>query len=195
MDRIERAYPTLAPVLREVSVVRLAPANVQAARRAFTELVTEFRHRMLARRVGAELQLMVIMLLTLRCKVESKADTARPGGADATLAVRYRALIEADFAKPIRVADYAKRLFVSHERLRQACLRVTGSAPLELLNARRLLEAKRCLLYTSMSVGVVAEYCGFEDPAYFSRFFTHATGKSPRQYRNVQHGATARAAT
>ena len=195
MDRIERAYPTLAPVLREVSVVRLAPANVQAARRAFTELVTEFRNRMLARRVAAELQLMVIMLLTLRCKVESNADTARPGGADATLAVRYRALIEADFAKPIRVADYAKRLFVSHERLRQACLRVTGSAPLELLNARRLLEAKRCLLYTSMSVGVVAEYCGFEDPAYFSRFFTHATGKSPRQYRNVQHGATARAAT
>ena len=193
MDRIEHAYPMLAPVLREVSVVRMTPIHVRGARRAFTELVTEFRNQMLARRVAAELQLMVIMLLTLRCKIESKTSDARAGGADATLALRYRSLIETDYAKPLRVADYARRLFVSHERLRQACLRMTGSAPLELLNARRLLEAKRCLLYTNMSVSVVAEYCGFEDPAYFSRFFTHATGKSPRQYRDSQQRASARA--
>ena len=91
-----------------------------------------------------------------------------------------------NFAKSLRVADYAKRLFVSHERLRQACLRVTASTPLELLNVRRLVEAKRCLLYTNMSVGVIAEYCGFEDPAYFSRFFARATGKAPLRYRNSQ---------
>jgi AraC family transcriptional activator of pobA len=37
-----------------------------------------------------------------------------------------------------------------------------------------------------MSVALIAEYCGFEDPAYFSRFFTRATGRSPRQYRETQ---------
>jgi AraC-like DNA-binding protein len=37
-----------------------------------------------------------------------------------------------------------------------------------------------------MSVGVIAEYCGFEDPAYFSRFFARATGKAPLRYRNTQ---------
>jgi AraC family transcriptional activator of pobA len=192
LDRIERAYPSLAPVLREVSVVKLTAGNMRAARRVFDELVTEFRSRLLARRVAAELQLMAIMLLILRCKIEPEPKTSRPG-ADAGLAVRYRLLIESDFAKQVRVVDYAKRLFVSHERLRQACLRMTGSAPLELLNARRLLEAKRCLLYTNMSVGVIADYCGFEDPAYFSRFFTRATGQSPRRYRMVQKRSAARA--
>ena len=81
------------------------------------------------------------------------------------------------------IADYAHTLCVSTERLRIACVRSAGSAPLALLNARRLLEAKRSLLYTNMSVALVAETCGFADPAYFSRFFTRSTGASPRSYR------------
>lgn len=196
MDRIERAYPALGPVQREVTVLRLTAASARATGNLFSALVTEFRSQLLARRIAAELLLIRIMVQTLRCKVEVKPDAARSGGADAELAIRYRSLVEATFAKPLRVSEYAKRLFVSHERLRQACLRMTGSTPLELLNARRLLEAKRCLLYTSMSVAVIAEYCGFEDPAYFSRFFTRATGKSPLRYRNTRRDSSVtRAAT
>lgn len=191
MDRIERDYPALAPVLREASVLRLTSARARAAGGVFGALVTEFRSRLLARRVAAEALLMTILVQALRCKIEVKPEAAQSGGADAELAIRYRSMIEATFAKPVRVAEYAKRLYVSHERLRQACLRMTGSTPLELLNARRLLEAKRCLLYTSMSVGVIAEYCGFEDPAYFSRFFTRATGKSPLRYRNTRNHSSA----
>src|SRR5690606_12238200 len=191
MDRIERAYPALGPVQREVNVLKLTAATARAAASLFGALVTEFRGRLPARRIAAELLLIRIMVQTLRSTVEVKPDAAHHGGADAELAIRYRPLVEATFAKPMRVAEYAKRLFVSHERLRQACLRMTGSTPLELLNARRLLEAKRCLLYTNMSVAVIAEYCGFEDPAYFSRFFTRATGKSPLRYRSSRGSSDA----
>jgi AraC family transcriptional activator of pobA len=99
------------------------------------------------------------------------------------LAVRYRALIEGNYRTQMSIADYAHTLCVSTERLRLACVRSTGSAPLALLNARRLLEAKRSLLYTNMSVTLVAETCGFVDPAYFTRFFARSTGASPRSYR------------
>ena len=186
VDRIERTHAALAPVLKEASVWKLNATNARSASQLFGSLVTEFRSQLPARRVAAELWLMAIMVQTLRCKIELTPDAARPGGADAALGMRYRSLIEDNYAKPVKVAEYAKRLFVSHERLRQACLRMTGSTPLELLNARRLLEAKRCLLYTNMSIAVIAEYCGFEDPAYFSRFFTRATGKSPLRYRKTQ---------
>jgi AraC family transcriptional activator of pobA len=77
---------------------------------------------------------------------------------------------------------------VSPERLRQACAGNAGTSPLALLNARRLLEAKRGLLYTNMTVSEVADSCGFEDPAYFSRFFTRETGESPRSYRLARNG-------
>ena len=186
LDRIVRTHAALAPVLRDANVWKLNAANARATAQLFGSLVREFRSQLPARRVAAELWLMAIMVQTLRCKIEMTPNDARPGGADAELALRYRALIEDNFAKPVKVADYTRRLFVSHERLRQACLRMTGSTPLELLNARRLLEAKRCLLYTNMSVGMIAEYCGFEDPAYFSRFFTRATSQSPLRYRRAQ---------
>ena len=50
------------------------------------------------------------------------------------------------------------------------------------------LEAKRGLLYTNMTVSEVADSCGFEDPAYFSRFFARETGESPRSYRLARSG-------
>jgi AraC family transcriptional activator of pobA len=46
-----------------------------------------------------------------------------------------------------------------------------------------LIEAERQLRYTGMSITQIAYYLGFEDPAYFSRFFTKGMGASPRSFR------------
>ena len=186
MGRIIREQPALAPVLDAPGVVALSAAAARTLSTQFHALVTEFRGHLPARRTAAESWLTAILVQTLRCKLALAPDLARPARADTELATRYRVLVEGNFARPLRVADYAERLCVSHERLRQACVRSTGGPPLELLNARRLLEAKRCLLYTSMSIRLIAEFCGFQDPAYFSRFFAQATGKSPVRYRSIQ---------
>jgi AraC family transcriptional activator of pobA len=186
MGRIRREHPPLAAVLHDAGVLPLTNAHAATMASMFDDLVMEFRGNLPARRTAAESWLTTILVHALRRKLELAPGAERPPDADADLTARYRALIDANFAKPLRIVDYAERLCVSHERLRQACVRSTASSPLELLNARRLLEAKRSLLYTNMSVALIAEYCGFEDPAYFSRFFTRATGRSPRQYRETQ---------
>jgi len=46
-----------------------------------------------------------------------------------------------------------------------------------------LLEAKRDLVYTTMTIGQVSDRLGFSDPAYFSRFLKRGTGQSPKQFR------------
>ena len=56
------------------------------------------------------------------------------------------------------------------------------------LHERILLEAKRILLYTDHTVARVAHMTGFEDPAYFSRFFAQRTGQSPASWRKLQAG-------
>lgn len=187
MSRIMREHRALASVLDEPRTIGVSTDAARSLAGLFDALVREFRSHLPARRTAAECALIAILVQTLRCKLELEPDAARPQGADARLAARYRSLVERYFARPMRVSDYAARLCISHERLRQACVRTTASSPLELLNARRLLEAKRCLLYTSMSVAVIAEYCGFDDPAYFSRFFSRATGASPLRYRKSQN--------
>lgn len=181
--RITRDHPELAPVFADACVMSLPADAVAALTTQFEALAGEFRSQAPARRSASEAWLTTIAVSALRRRLEGAAD-ARPAlSSDSSLAARYRALIETHFREQLSVAEYARRLCVSHERLRVACVRSTASSPLALLNARRLLEAKRNLLYTNMSVALIAETCGFLDPAYFSRFFAKNTGKSPRQYR------------
>jgi AraC family transcriptional activator of pobA len=54
---------------------------------------------------------------------------------------------------------------------------------LQLINQRLLLEAKRNLVYTTLTVYQVADSLGFSEPAYFSRFFKRATGLTPKAFR------------
>jgi len=115
------------------------------------------------------------------------SDPSPPGSRikapDRELVARFREQVEQHFRKHTGIGKYAALLQVSETRLLRACTAVTGQSPLELVHLRLLIEAERQLRYTSMSVTQVAYHLGFEDPAYFSRFFTRRLGLSPRAFR------------
>ena len=52
--------------------------------------------------------------------------------------------------------------------------------------SRIILEAKRQLIYSDDSVKEIAFDLGFNDPAYFTRFFTKATTFSPLNFKKQQ---------
>jgi AraC-like DNA-binding protein len=49
---------------------------------------------------------------------------------------------------------------------------------------RLILEAKRLLLYSEISISTIADDLGFTDPSYFIRLFKKETGISPLTFRN-----------
>src|ERR1044072_6471511 len=118
----------------------------------FQALVTEFKSNLPARRTAAEALVTGILVAALRRKLQLGIDAERSVGADSILGSKYRTLVEQNFRKPMKISDYARRLFVSSERLRQACVSRTASSPLVLLNARRLLAAKRQPVYTHIHI-------------------------------------------
>jgi AraC family transcriptional activator of pobA len=105
------------------------------------------------------------------------------------LVARYRGRIEAHFRSHRSVRAYAADLRVSESRLRRACLAVTGQPPVAVVHVRLLVEAERLLRYTSMSISQIAYHLGFEDPAYFSRFFARFKRRSPRAFRSSDGAA------
>lgn len=99
----------------------------------------------------------------------------------------FQALIEAQYRQQPSIEALAGQLGLTSAHLNTLCRRLADRSALQLLHERLLLEAKRQLTYTNMTVGQVADLLGFSEPAYFTRFFKRLTGFSPRDFRLRQH--------
>jgi len=147
-------------------------------------LLREFGRSAPGRRLALRGTLAALLANLQRLLPEVSDTAASVSSRDRELVARFREQVEQRFRQHPALTEYAALLQTSESRLRRACLAVTGQSPIDLVHLRLLLEAERQLRYTSMSVIQVAYYLGFEDPAYFSRFFTRRMGTSPRAFRN-----------
>jgi AraC family transcriptional regulator, transcriptional activator of pobA len=127
------------------------------------------------------LEVVLANVLRVARKLPQASDAAT--GRRRQLVARFGDLIERQFRSNRPVAEFATQLNVSESRLRTACLAQTNQSPVQLVHARLLLEAKRQLHYTDNSVREIAFSLGFDDPAYFTRFFSRRAGASPRAFR------------
>ncbi|KQB55564.1 AraC family transcriptional regulator [Pseudomonas endophytica] len=91
--------------------------------------------------------------------------------------------VEALFQQQPSVEQLAHQVGISVAHLNSICRELAGQSALQIIHQRLLLEAKRHLIYTPMTISEVADRLGFADPAYFARFFRRLTGTSPSAYR------------
>ncbi len=95
----------------------------------------------------------------------------------------FSTLVDMNFRKEHSVTYYAERLGLSPKSLTKHFQKIGASTPSDFIKNRILLETKRKLLYTDDSVKQIAYDLGFNDPAYFTRFFTKSEEKSPLQFK------------
>jgi AraC family transcriptional activator of pobA len=146
-------------------------------------LLREFARSAPGRHVALKGLLGALLANLLRLVHAPQEAASGATGPERELVAHFRRLVESRFRTHASVSKYSEQLRVSQARLRRACLSVAGQSPVELVHLRLLVEAERQLRYTSMSIAQVAYHLGFEDPAYFSRFFTRRMRKSPRAFR------------
>lgn len=183
---IAQREPGVGALLQQPVTLELRNDALRATEltQSFKMLTREFNRTLPGHALALEGLLTVILANVLRVSHPSAESAAADAvGRYRQVVARFRELIEGAFRDGWSLADYASALNVSESRLRNACLRVTEQSPMQLVNARILLEAKRQLRYTSMSVSEIAYALGFDDPAYFTRFFSQRTGISPRTFR------------
>ena len=105
------------------------------------------------------------------------------------LLARFLTLVEAHFLAHWPLQRYAAQLGLSTQRLNRLVRAGTGQSALALVHERLLREACRRLAYIAAPAASLALELGFEDPAYFSRFFKRHTGLSPQRWRAAQRGS------
>jgi AraC-like DNA-binding protein len=121
------------------------------------------------------------LVLLNRCyaRRHPRAPTIAPGG----IVERFRRLVEKDFKHRHRVADYATELGTSPGHLSALCRKTLRASAGRVIRARLCLEARRLLLYTDLTAAQVGDRLGFDDAAYFARFFRRETGQAPSRFR------------
>jgi AraC family transcriptional activator of pobA len=114
---------------------------------------------------------------------QAAADVGR--SRKATQIERFRTLLDERCRRRIPVSAYAQELGVTAGQLTRLCREVLGMSTLDAINARVVHEAQRELVYSSLSIKQVAAELGFDDEAYFGRFFKKQTGLRPGEFREM----------
>lgn len=99
------------------------------------------------------------------------------------LGLELRRAIDRHYREDWPVGRYVETLATTPHLLDKAARTVFGQTVKDMVLERRLLEAKRLLRFTIRPVEDIGREIGFEDPAYFSRFFRRRAGVSPTDWR------------
>jgi AraC family transcriptional activator of pobA len=151
---------------------------------AFASLLREFVYSAPGRRPAIMAHFITVLVAVLRAQARDAMRRLPVDDRSYALVVRYRDLIEQRFREERRLEFYADRLGVTPARLNAACRARLGTTASGMLYDRIVTEAKRCLIYTGMTVAEIGYSLGFDDPAYFSRFFSKHTGLPPGRLRD-----------
>ena len=96
----------------------------------------------------------------------------------------YNFLVEKNFKTYSKLSDFAKLLHKSPKTLSNIFKKYIDKTPLQIINDRRMLEAKRLLKYTDSTIQEISEELNFKDVQSFSHFFHARIGVPPTAYRN-----------
>ena len=92
-------------------------------------------------------------------------------------------LLEENYAQNLPINRYAEMIGVTPSHLTQTVKMLTGKTSSQMIRGKQLLEIKRLLAHTNLSVSEIASQLNFEDQSYFTKFFKRETGLTPLQFR------------
>ena len=97
----------------------------------------------------------------------------------------FQYLVETNFMKLTQVADYANILKVPAKKLSELFKKYYNRGPLDLINHRRNLHARKQLIHTHELVKNIAYDLNFADSQTFIHFFKKMNGMSPERFRQA----------
>ncbi|MCW3464375.1 AraC family transcriptional regulator [Chitinophaga nivalis] len=101
------------------------------------------------------------------------------------MARQFKMLVDQHFHVKPQVSDYAEMLFVSPGHLNDTVKALLGRNAKNIIDEKRIMEAKRLLYWEEHSIKQIAAMLNFEDDAYFNRFFKKHTGYTPVSFQRT----------
>lgn len=92
-------------------------------------------------------------------------------------------ILEENYHRPVGVDFYAEKLFMSARNLNLICKGILYQTVSEIIETRKLIEAKNQLTHTDMQISEIGFELGYNEKAYFTNVFKRRTGQTPSEFR------------
>ena len=114
-----------------------------------------------------------------------RVERIRLGKTPSKLLMQVTNYVQHNLSKPIDVEALADSMFISRTHLAAKFKQETGRTLTDFILIEKIEEAKRLLRYSDKSLSLIADYLGFSSQSHFTRVFKKYSGKTPREYRNL----------
>jgi len=165
--------PIISPAENEIEVLETVWKMLQLEMQSKDELQLEMLQMMLKR---------ILILCTRIYKNQKNIQSVDLSKVDLVRDFNY--LVEQHFREKHTVSEYAELLNKSPKTIANQFKKVNDKTPLQFIQERRMLEARRILRHTDKPISEIGYEIGFNDVQAFSRFFKKQEGISPTEYRS-----------
>jgi len=93
-------------------------------------------------------------------------------------------ILEQNYKRPEGVEFYADKMNMSVRNLNLVCHSIFNKSVSEIIETRKLIEARQLLTNTNLSISEIGYELGYNEKAYFTRVFTKKTGLTPTDFKN-----------
>jgi AraC family transcriptional activator of pobA len=124
-----------------------------------------------------------ILFIQLTRFYQAAPASSLPAGGTLSELQQLVTLIDLHFKQHEPVSFYADQLHVTPKQLNEVCRQALSKTTTELIQERVILEARRLLLHSDLTITQIASELGYFDNSYFTRFFKKNTGQTPEQFR------------
>jgi len=169
---------------KDRATFQVAGSTYRILRVAFENLADEFHGSAEFRCDMVRSQITALLIRLHRLCLSTPSVEAQ--GYSTHLTNRFLSLLEKEAGKLQRARYYTSALSVSPRVLVDAVLAETGKSPSAWIRDRTLLEARRLLIYTDLTISEIAYRLNFRNVSYFVRFYRRLAGVPPGASRGVQ---------
>lgn len=100
---------------------------------------------------------------------------------DSSFVSKFLSLISEHTKEKRKVSDYAEMMNYSTDKLTTLCKKYLGKAPLKLIHEELLIEIRRMMVVSDLSLKEISYELNFDTTANFSAFIKNATGFTPKE--------------
>jgi len=175
----------------EIPVVYLDDEQSESMRNILEEMKNEIIQEDSATEEMLRILLKKIIIKSTRIWKQAHQVADESTKQDLEFSRKFSQLVEWHYTSRHMVSDYAEMLSITPKALNKRISKYSKISPNDIIKNRIILEAKRLLVHTNLSVKEIGYKLGYDDPAYFIRLFLKQTEVSPQGFRKLYlSGAT-----